>query len=118
MFSGSKISNMGSAVLEGGPSANIHKFCFQAAKRSDMDCVKVQGVYLLIVRKASFMLRNVQIRAVPSCKRVDLLMFRNSGFRVRNVEIRAVLSSNEDDLMMLMNQVFMPRSDQKCAVYS
>ncbi len=33
---------MGSAVLEVGRSANIHKFCFQAAKRSDMDCVELQ----------------------------------------------------------------------------
>ena len=41
-FQASKRSNMGSAVLEGGLSADIHEFCFQAAKRSDMDCVKVQ----------------------------------------------------------------------------
>ena len=31
-----------SAVLEGGRSADIHEFHFQAAKRSDMDCVGIQ----------------------------------------------------------------------------
>ena len=34
---------MGRAVLEGGRPANIHEFCFQAAKRSDMECVELQG---------------------------------------------------------------------------
>ena len=34
---------MGSAVLEVRRSANIHEFCFQAAKRSDMECVELQG---------------------------------------------------------------------------
>ncbi len=34
---------MGSAVLDGGRSAYINEFCFQAAKRSDMDCVELQG---------------------------------------------------------------------------
>ena len=33
---------MGSALLEGRRSANIHKFCFQAAKGLDMDCVELQ----------------------------------------------------------------------------
>ena len=46
---------------------------------------------MLIDRNAIFRLRNVQIRAVPSCTRVDLLMLRNSVFAVRNVEIWAVL---------------------------
>ena len=31
------------AVMEGGRSADIHEFCFQAAKRSDMDCVELQS---------------------------------------------------------------------------
>ena len=31
------------AVMEGGRSADIHEFCFQAAKLSDMDCVELQG---------------------------------------------------------------------------
>ncbi len=43
MFSGSKRSNMFSAVLEVGLSADIYEFCFPAAKRSDMDYVEVQG---------------------------------------------------------------------------
>ena len=33
---------MCSAVLEDGRSANIHEFCFQAAKRSDKECVELQ----------------------------------------------------------------------------
>ena len=33
---------MRSAVLEGGRYANIHRFCFQAAKGLDMDCVELQ----------------------------------------------------------------------------
>ena len=41
-FQASKRSNMGSAVLEGGCSADIHEYCFQAAKRSDMFCVEQQ----------------------------------------------------------------------------
>ena len=34
---------MGSAVLVGGRSADIQEFCFQAVKRSDMDCAELQG---------------------------------------------------------------------------
>ena len=34
---------MGNAVLECGRPANIHEFCFQSAKRSDMECVELQG---------------------------------------------------------------------------
>ena len=33
---------MGSAFLQSGRSTDIHEFCFQAAKRSDMYCVEVQ----------------------------------------------------------------------------
>ena len=33
---------MGSGVLEGGQFVDIHEFCFQAAKRADMDCVEQQ----------------------------------------------------------------------------
>ena len=33
---------MGSAVLEGVSTANIKEFCFQATKRSDMNCVELQ----------------------------------------------------------------------------
>ncbi len=38
-FQASKCSNIVSAVLEDGCSVDIHEFSFQAAKRSDMDCV-------------------------------------------------------------------------------
>ncbi len=31
------------AVMEVGRSADIHEFCFQAAKLSDMDCVELLG---------------------------------------------------------------------------
>ena len=34
---------MSSTVLEGVHSADIHEFCIQATKRSDMDCVEQQG---------------------------------------------------------------------------
>ena len=80
-FSASKRSNMSSAVLEVGRFTDIYEFCFQAAKRSEMNCDEVQGVLLLIVRNGIFRLRNFQIRAVPSCKRVDLLILRNSFSR-------------------------------------
>ncbi len=33
---------MGSAVLVGDGFADIHELCFQAAKRSDMDCADLQ----------------------------------------------------------------------------
>ena len=112
----SKRSNMYSAGLEGGRSAHIHELCFHATERLDIDCIELQGVYLLIVRNGIFMLRNVQIRAVPSCKRVDLFMLRNSVFTVRNVEIWAVVSINEVDLLMLRNRVFRLRIVQKCEV--
>ncbi len=52
---------MGKAVVEDGRPANIHEICFQAAKRSDMECVEVQGAYLLKVRNGTFRLRNVHI---------------------------------------------------------
>ena len=109
---------MGRAVLEGGRPANIHEFCFQAAKRSDMECVQLQGCLFLIVRNGISKSRNVDIIAVTSRKRVDLLMFTYSVFRVRNVEIYAVLSSNEVDLLMLRNRVFRLRFVQIWAVPS
>ena len=58
-FQASKRSNMGSAVLEGGLSADIHEFCFDAAKRSDMDLSKYKGVYLLNVSNGIFRQRKV-----------------------------------------------------------
>ena len=59
-FQASKRSNMGSTILEGCRSTDIHEFCFQAAKRSDMDCPELQRGYLRIVRNFIFRLRNVQ----------------------------------------------------------
>ena len=77
---------MRSAVLEGVRSADIHEFCFQAAKRSDMDCVEPQGCLPADCLECHFQVYNVHIIAVPSCKNVDLLMFKNSGFRVQTMK--------------------------------
>ena len=52
---------MGSAVLESGRCANIHELCFQAAKRSDMDCVEGQGGLFADSKEWDLMLRNFQI---------------------------------------------------------
>ena len=41
-FQASKRTKMGSAIQEGGRPANFHEFCFQAAKRSDLECVQLQ----------------------------------------------------------------------------
>ena len=103
---------MSSGVLEGGQSVDIHEFCFQAAKRSDMDCVDLQVGLFADCQEWHFKSRNVQIIGVPSCRRVNLLMFTNTSFRVRNVEICAVLSSKEVDLLTLRNRVSMQRNDQ------
>ncbi len=75
-------------------------FNFQAAKRSDMDCVELQRGLFADCQEWHCKSRNVQIIGVPSCRRVELLMFTNSGFKVRNVEICAVQSSNEVDLQI------------------
>ena len=37
---------MGSAVMVGGRFDDIQEFCFQAAKRSDMNCAELQGLLL------------------------------------------------------------------------
>ncbi len=42
-FSGFEKFKMVTAALEGGRSNDNHEFCFQGAKRSDMDCVELQG---------------------------------------------------------------------------
>ncbi len=42
-FQGSKRSNISSAVLEGGCSADIHELSFQAAKSSYFVFVELQG---------------------------------------------------------------------------
>ena len=108
-FQALKRSKMGSAVLEVVRSADIHEFCFQADKRSDMDCVELHLGLFDDCQEWHFQVRNVQIRAVPSCMRVDLLMFRKSVYTVQNVDIWAVLCSNEVDLLMLRNLVFRVR---------
>ena len=76
---------MGSAVLEGGGTDDIHEYIFQAAKVQICNVLNCKWVYLLIVRNGIFMSGNVQIIAVTSWKRVDFLIFTNSDFRVRNV---------------------------------
>ena len=59
---------MGSAVLKGGRSAYIHEFCFQADKRSDMDCVELQGVQFADSQEWDLMLRNFPARgSICSC---------------------------------------------------
>ena len=109
---------MGSSVLEGGRSADIHQFYLEAAKRSDNDCVEVQGSPFADCQECHFRSRMVQIIAEPYCKRFILLMFTKSGFRVRNVVICAVLSSNEVDLLLLRNCVFRLRFVQIWAMTS
>ena len=47
---------MGSAVLEVVPSADIHEFYFQAAKRSDKDYVVLQGGLFADIQEWHFML--------------------------------------------------------------
>ena len=97
---------------------DFNEFCFQTAKSSDMDCVEVQGDLSSDFNEWYSRLRSFQIRAVPSCKKVDLIILRNSVFRTRNIEIWAVMSSNEVDLLMLRNRVFSLRIVQKYAVPS
>ncbi len=45
---------MSSAVLEGGRSADIHEFFFQAAERSDMECFELQGCLSNIPQEVRF----------------------------------------------------------------
>ena len=49
-----------SAVLQGGRSADIHEYCFQAAKRSDMVPCEMKGIYLLIVTNGFFGLEKLR----------------------------------------------------------
>ncbi len=58
---------MCSAVLEVGPSADIHELCFQAAKRSDVDSVELQGVLFADSQKWRFQAakRSEMFSAVP-----------------------------------------------------
>ena len=86
---------MGSALLEIGRSVNINEFCFKAAKRSDKDCVKLQGG----------LFTDIQVWHLQAAKRSDknctilqegrFAHTHGCVFTVRNVKIWAVLSSNE-----------------------
>ena len=88
---------MGSAVLEVGRSADIHEFCFQGAKRSDMDSVDVQGVQFANCQEWQFQVSRRSDNCSTILQEGDLLMFMNRSFRLRNDEICAVLSRNEVD---------------------
>ena len=63
-FQASKRSNMRSAILEGGRTADIHELCLKQ--------------------------QNVQIRTVSNCKGVYSLIVRNGIFRFLNVQVIAV----------------------------
>ena len=49
-FQVTKRSNMCTAVLQGGRSADINEFSFEAAKRADMVSCELKGIYLLMAR--------------------------------------------------------------------
>ena len=91
---------------------------FSTAKLESNGSAELQVGRCFMFRNSVFNLRNFQISAVPSYKRVDLLILRNCLFSLRNVQIWAVLSINEVDLLMLRNIVFRLRNVQKCAVPS
>ncbi len=55
-------------VLVNGPFAVIQGFCFQAANFRTWSVPNCKFVNLLIVRNGIFILQNVQIKALPSCK--------------------------------------------------
>ena len=97
---------MGCAALLCGRYADVQEFCFQTAKRTDMDCKGLQVGLLANCQEWRIVAAKRQIRGVPSCKGVDLLLFRNRVFSVRIFEIWAVLSSNEVDFLILRNRVF------------
>ena len=78
-----------------------------------MDCVELQGVYLLIIRKGTFRLRKFEIWAVLSSNMVDLLMLKDRVFRLLNFQKCAVPSRNGVDLLMLRNRLFMFRKVMK-----
>ncbi len=53
-FQASKRSNMVSADLQGGRSADIHEFCFQSAKRAHLGCVEQQWSLFADCQKLHF----------------------------------------------------------------
>ena len=66
-FQASKRSNMGSVVLESFRCANIHEFCFQAAKVSDIVYVEQQWGLFADCQELHFRSPNGQIIETPSC---------------------------------------------------
>ena len=114
-FQATKRSNMGSAVLQGGRSADFPNYVLKLQNFQIWTVSKCKGVYLLIVRMA-FSGSKLSDKSSNILKRNDLLMLRNSVFTVRNVENWAVLSSNDVDLPMSTNRVFRKRNGQKCAM--
>ena len=107
-----KRSYTGSAVLEGGRSADIHELFFKLQKVQIWNLSICKGVYSHFqVSKSSDNCSNIR----------QEFGFTDASYRVlrvQNVEIFAVLSSNEVDFLMLKNYVFIHRNDQKCAVHS
>ncbi len=59
---------MCSAVLEDGRSVDIHEFCFQAAKRTDMDSVELQGGLFVHCEAWDIQVSKILIIVVQSCK--------------------------------------------------
>ncbi len=86
LFQASKRSNMGSAVLQGGRSADFPNYVLKLHNIQILTMFKFKGVYLLIVRMA-FSCSKHSDKSSTFLKRDDLLMLRYRVFTVRNVEI-------------------------------
>ena len=111
---------------------NVQKWAVPSCKGSNCwssgiafsDCETVRyglfrpakGVDLLMVRKSVFMLRIVQIWAVPNCNYVYFLCVRNDDFRLRNVQLWALAFCNSVDLLILRDHVCRLRNVKKLAV--
>ena len=85
-FQATKRSNMGSAVLIGGRSADFTNYVFKLQNVQIWTVSKCKRVYLLIVRMA-FSVSKRSDKSNTFLKRDDLLMLRYRVFTVRNVEI-------------------------------
>ena len=99
--------------LEGRRSADIHEFCFQAAKRSDMDCVELRGGLFVDCKAWLIQFSELSDNCSTIMQEGNLVMFTKNGFRVPNNKICAVPSSNEVNLLKLWNRVFRERNDKK-----
>ncbi len=77
---------MGSALLDGGRSAYINEFRFEAAKRSDMDCVELQGCRFADCQERHFQAAKRSDKSSTSCKRVDFLMLSNRVSRCETLK--------------------------------